>query len=85
MYPERKPPFHFLPAQPEQCPVCGHQPMARISYGMPLTTNDEDLKMGRRILGGCVISDFDPKWHCVQCKTDFYSEADREKVNSFDL
>jgi hypothetical protein len=34
----------------------------------------QDLDEGKFVLGGCCLSDIDPKWQCVECKTELYKK-----------
>lgn len=40
---------------------------------MPAFSEDleRDLEEGRIVLGGCVISIENPRWHCNECSMDF--------------
>lgn len=46
------------------CPKCNSDNFQEILYGYvnPDTTNDSD------ILGGCVIDEDSPRWHCESCQ-----------------
>ena len=63
-----------LQAEPERCPCCGQAPVARIMYGLPHYTDELQKAIDERriVLGGCVISDDDPRWACTFCKAVFY-------------
>ena len=56
-----------------KCPKCGNRNIAKYLWGMPAFTKqlEEDLEAGRVILGGCMITESDPKFHCNNCKKDF--------------
>ncbi|MCX7877331.1 MAG: hypothetical protein N2510_01680 [Ignavibacteria bacterium] len=56
-----------------KCPFCGSENLARIIYGLPNFNEKmkKDIDKGKIILGGCCISDFDPHWHCNNCKRYF--------------
>jgi len=58
-----------LKKKPDQCPQCGSWRIAEILYGMPPMDArlERDLEAGRIVLGGCVITDHDPTWQCVDC------------------
>ncbi|MCL2394530.1 MAG: hypothetical protein FWC87_07555 [Acidimicrobiaceae bacterium] len=45
------------------CPECGAEAV-RIVYGMPGPQLLEEMKAGRIALGGCVVSEENPKWAC---------------------
>lgn len=55
--------------KPQNCPKCGHMPLASIFYGMPAFDEELERKMneGRITLGGCCVSDDDPAWECTHC------------------
>ena len=51
------------------CPNCNGGKVALIFWGYPQL--DQDLQKAidekKVVLGGCLISDNDPKWKCVSC------------------
>jgi len=51
------------------CPECKSKNVAWIFWGYPGNTKtiEEDLDKGEIILGGCRVSDHDPKWECNEC------------------
>ena len=55
--------------KPADCPKCGSQRVAGILYGLPDFSEklERELDAGEVVLGGCVITDDDPSWHCVEC------------------
>ncbi len=51
----------------KKCLIC-KEPMARWFYGMPAYDDvEEGLANNTIILGGCCLSDDNPKWACVVC------------------
>ena len=51
----------------KKCLVC-KEPMARWVFGMPdYESVKEGLENNTILIGGCIISDNDPKWTCLQC------------------
>lgn len=52
-----------------KCPKCGSERVAPILYGMP--AYDEELKRQLEneelYLGGCLMSDDAPDYHCFEC------------------
>lgn len=52
-----------------KCPACGEANTARIMYGLPSFDQElgESLSTGEVVLGGCVLSPDNPKWHCNLC------------------
>ena len=65
--------------KPRKCPQCGSSRIAVILYGMPEYSPElaKSLKEGKIELGGCCISNDDPKWKCTECELDIYKEAKR--------
>lgn len=65
--------------KPKRCPVCGASPVASILYGMPAITPElkQKLKEGRITLGGCCISDDDPRWECTSCGIKIYKAGEK--------
>ena len=54
------------PRKPKTCPTCHHEGTTRtILYGMPIYPVDES----KYELGGCVIDEDAPEYHCVNCDT----------------
>jgi hypothetical protein len=55
--------------RPTRCPVCGHEPVAEVLYGMPAFSEElqRDLETGRTVIGGCVVSGDEPLWACKRC------------------
>jgi len=49
--------------KPRRCPACGSKRIASIMYGYPLFSEEleQKLEAGKITLGGCCISDDDPK------------------------
>jgi len=60
-----------------KCPVCGSRSVARIEYGMPpWTAENEQLESSGRIwFGGCCVSGNDPNRHCNHCGHEWQSVA----------
>ena len=62
-----------------KCVKCGSNNTAAYLYGLPIF--DEALEKGLEersvVLGGCMVTDFDPKFHCNECDNDFGFSAKR--------
>ena len=60
--------------KPRTCPHCGSRRIARIGYGMPAYTKklERALEAGRIVLGGCCVTEDDPRWQCIDCSTRIY-------------
>jgi len=59
--------------KPKKCPKCGSSKIAEILRGMPPFSKDLEQKInsGEIVLGGCVVSDNDPIWHCNTCEHEW--------------
>mgnify|MGYP001191086227 FL=1 len=57
----------------KSCPNCGKNNIAKYLYGMPAMDEElrKDIDKGKIILGGCVIIDESPKFHCNSCSYDW--------------
>ncbi len=57
----------------KKCPRCGSRNTARILYGMPVYSEDLQKKLDSKkvILGGCCVTEADPKYHCNDCGEGF--------------
>ena len=55
--------------QIETCPKCKSKNFAEILWGYfpPTDEIDKGLEQGKYILGGCLVTDHDPKWECNDC------------------
>ena len=62
--------------KPGKCPHCGSLRIANILYGEPAYSERlmADIKTGKIILGGCLLTMDDPKWQCVDCNTEIYKK-----------
>ena len=51
------------------CPKCSGEFIAKIFWGYPgnLEAMQEQLEKKEIVLGGCVVTDHDPKWMCNSC------------------
>ncbi len=68
--------YYFSKTKPKKCPHCGSKKVAKILYGLPAFSKEleKELKEGKTVLGGCVVTDCDPTWQCTDCKTRIYQE-----------
>jgi len=64
--------------KPKRCPVCKGSRIAEILWGLPNETPKlkADVKAGRIVFGGCIVSDDDPVWKCVSCNAQFHRKHD---------
>ena len=53
----------------QSCPKCNKESIAEILWGYYEVTDEmnEALEKKEIILGGCLITDHDPKWICNSC------------------
>lgn len=63
--------------KPRRCPACGAASVAGILYGYPMFSPEleSQLAAGRVVLGGCCVTDDDPRWHCTTCGTDLWGPS----------
>ncbi len=61
-----------------KCPHCKKEWIAEILWGYPgdLESLEKLLEKQEIILGGCLITDHDPKWECNDCH---YRWGEREE------
>ena len=52
---------------PGACPSCGSTQTARIGYGYPSDEMIAAAERGEVAIGGCIVSDNDPKYSCREC------------------
>lgn len=59
-----------MTSKPDRCPECGSAKVASILYGLPDFSDEleRELNAEEVELGGCIIMDDDPLWHCVECQ-----------------
>lgn len=53
------------------CPFCGYGPPIENVYGMPTYKAEQAEKRGEIMLGGCCVTDSDPRWCCPSCRRKF--------------
>jgi hypothetical protein len=55
--------------KPENCPNCGSTSIADIRYGLPAFGPELDYARaeGHVVLGGCIVSEGQPRWYCHAC------------------
>ena len=63
-----------LNSKPHYCPVCGSAKIGTYLWGEPAMSKklESEMKEGKIIIAGCCISEDDPLYACLECKTDFY-------------
>ena len=53
------------------CPECGSEIVARISFGYPSEEMIEESERGDIVLGGCCVTEDDPEWRCKDCENEW--------------
>jgi len=68
------------------CPNCKSEKIALIFWGYP--NLDAQLQKAidnkKIMLGGCMVTDHDPKWECTSCHHR-WGERDDDAIDSFDF
>jgi hypothetical protein len=54
-----------------KCPKCQSNNIISIVYGYPPYDVGEEAEKGFVQLGGCVINEDIPQWHCKNCGHEF--------------
>jgi len=55
-----------------QCPKCkSNKNTIPILYGLPTGEGFDKADRGELKIGGCVVREDNPEWHCKRCKRDF--------------
>jgi len=50
------------------CPECDKSWIAEILWGFPdMKVVEEKLEKKEIVLGGCIVTNHDPKWECNNC------------------
>ncbi len=78
----------MMTESPHLCPSCKSKDVAKILWGYPASTSSlkESLKKKEIVLGGCLITDHDPKWECNSCYNRWGEryDCDNSRDDSFD-
>jgi len=55
--------------KPKHCPECNNTWIAEILWGYPSNVEsiENELEQKEIVLGGCLITNNDPKWECNSC------------------
>ena len=69
-----------------KCPNCGFK-LVEIIYGLPDSKLGEKAKRGEVFLGGCMMEEENPKYHCNKCKRSYYDNLVDyvEEENNFEV
>ncbi|MGM8213423.1 hypothetical protein ACLIBH_11665 [Virgibacillus sp. W0430] len=55
----------------KKCFTCGSLDVAKIVYGSPTVEAFKEQEEGKIKLGGCMISEESPQYHCNECETEW--------------
>jgi len=74
----------FLGYEPK-CPECGEK-LLPIEYGMPGPDLFEKVEKGEVYIGGCIIEDIQPIYHCNKCRRNYFKDLIEyvEEENNFE-
>jgi len=52
-----------------KCPECGSSSVAEILWGYIANMRELEKELDKKkiVLGGCIVTDHDPKWECNDC------------------
>ena len=55
----------------KKCPNCQSTNHAEILWGLPADMREIEEQLERKeiVLGGCIVTNNDPKWECNECLT----------------
>ena len=56
-----------------KCPICTAI-MVEIHYGMPNLKMTKEAKQRKIFIGGCILSDDSPIYHCYNCRKSFCAD-----------
>jgi hypothetical protein len=54
-----------------KCPKCNSEKVIPIVYGLPTDDAFKAADEGKVVLGGCIVHDDRPFWHCSNCEYDW--------------
>ena len=55
----------------DKCPRCSSRNIGRWEFGLAPSVPEEEIKSGRVHLGGCVVYEDAPQYHCNDCGYDW--------------
>lgn len=58
----------------KKCFICGSLDVAKIIYGYPTVDALKKQAEGKIKLGGCVISEASPQYHCNECEKEWIAD-----------
>lgn len=66
-------------AEGPRCPICGARAVP-IAYGMPGPEVFDAADEGRVVLGGCVVTGFDPDWACTGPEQHIWRSGEEDRA-----
>lgn len=71
--------------KPTKCPNCGSKNLAKILYGLIAVDEEleEKIDNGKIKLGGCCVTNYDPKFECNDCHAQIYKNGSFEFTDNF--
>ena len=55
----------------DKCPRCSSRNIGRWEFGLAPSVPEEEIKSGRVHVGGCVVYEDAPQYHCNDCGYDW--------------
>jgi len=54
-----------------KCPECDSSSVAEILWGYPADMKELEKELDEKkiVLGGCIVTEHDPRWECNECLT----------------
>lgn len=69
--------------RPQICPKCNGDSVAYFLYGLPdFNLIEKDIESGRTKLGGCVVIEECPQWHCNSCGNEWGELLEIEELRA---
>ena len=62
--------FNYVDGEKPKCPKGHTDEIIPTVYGLPSTKTMKSLKKGKVFLGGCMVTDCDPKFYCKRHKIE---------------
>lgn len=53
------------------CPSCNSERVVPIVFGYPGPAMLDQMEAGKIMLGGCLVDEDNPEWHCKDCEHDW--------------
>ena len=69
-----------------KCPNCGKSSVAEILWGEVLLTDEgwKNLEEKKIVLGGCCVTDNDPKYECNDCNHQWGDAKHNDELDNID-